>query len=145
MIQIVRPMRSLLDGEIRRSFMKGMFQNFAIVGSLLFAPALGPAVSSVSTIAMQDHDPFYNPSRATVVAGQSVQWHNQSNVPHTITHDGCLRGEFCAFESGPIHPDEQFTASHLLPGDYPYHCNIHPFMRGMVVVKRRPQEFSTEL
>ena len=55
---------------------------------------------------------------------------------HTVTHDGCRRGGPCAFASARLYPGERFSVSRLPPGNYFYHCTIHPFMRGHIQVKR---------
>ncbi len=68
--------------------------------------------------------------------GQSVHWYNRSMQPHTVTHDGCGRGGECAFASEHLHPGEHFSVSGLSAGTYSYHCEIHPFMRGRIHVKR---------
>ncbi|MCZ6801892.1 MAG: hypothetical protein O7F12_15530 [Nitrospirae bacterium] len=115
--------------------------------SLVLFPETGPANSPVFRIAMDFEAPFYSPPTAQLNSGQPVQWYNRSGTPHTITHDGCERGRRCAFESGAILPRGQFSVPSLAPGRYPYHCSIHPFMRGLLVVSKpslSPQ-FSTEL
>ena len=99
-----------------------------------------------SQIILLDRTPFYAPSTMTILPGQPVQWHNRSMQPHTVTHDGCGRGEQCAFASKHLHPGERFSVSGLSPGTYSYHCEIHPFMRGRIHVKRMaPNHSVTEL
>ena len=107
----------------------------------------GVAVLGQQQIVLLDREPFYSPPSISLQVGQAVKWQNQSMQPHTITHDGCSLGEKCAFHSGHLHPGEQFSVRDLTPGIYPYHCNIHPFMRGVIVVDRKTlQNFSaTEL
>ena len=102
------------------------------------------AIPGQRQIALLDRDPFYSPPSISLQTGQTVRWQNQSMQPHTITHDGCSRGGKCAFDSGHLHPGEKFSVRDLMPGIYPYHCNIHPFMRGVIVIDRKPmQNFST--
>lgn len=90
--------------------------------------------SGVSRVTLLDREPFYAPAAVTIVPGQRVQWHNQSMQPHTVTHDDCRRGA-CAFDSGHLHPGERFRVGDLPSGTYAYHCDIHPFMRGVVQVR----------
>ena len=107
---------------------------------------LGLGQAGSSPIILLDRTPFYAPSTMTILPGQSVQWHNQSMQPHTVTHDGCGRGGKCAFASAHLHPGERFSVRALPPGTYSYHCEIHPFMRGRLHVKRIVQNHSlTEL
>ena len=97
---------------------------------------LGSGQAGGSQIILLDRTPFYAPSTMTILPGQAVQWHNQSMQPHTVTHDGCGRGGKCAFASEHLHPGERFSVNSLPPGTYSYHCEIHPFMRGRIQVKR---------
>ena len=101
---------------------------------VVFPVGLSQAASS--QIILLDRMPFYAPSIMTILQGQSVQWYNRATQPHTVTHDGCGRGRRCAFASEHLHPGEQFSVSGLPPGTYSYHCEIHPFMRGRIQVKR---------
>ncbi|MDA0739141.1 MAG: cupredoxin domain-containing protein [Nitrospirae bacterium] len=108
---------------------------------------MGLAVPGNSEILVLDREPFYSPASVNLQAGQSIQWQNQSSQSHTITHDRCGERYGCAFHSGHLHPGEDFTVRDLATGTYPYHCNIHPFMRGVIVVDQKPTRnyHSTEL
>ena len=115
-----------------------------IVGLGFVLTPFGFAVLGQRQIVLLDRDPFYSPPSISLQIGQAVKWQNQSMQPHTITHDGCSREGKCAFHSGHLHPGEQFSVRDLTAGTYYYHCNIHPFMRGLIVVGRKPlQNFST--
>ena len=50
-----------------------------------------------------------------------------SSAPHTVTSDD---GQ--TFDSGTIAPGGTFTFKFTVAGSYPYHCNIHPYMRATV-------------
>ncbi len=107
---------------------------------------LGSGQAGGSQIILLDRTPFYAPSTMTILPGQAVQWYNHSMQPHTVTHDGCGRGGQCAFASEHLHPGERFSVNSLPPGTYSYHCEIHPFMRGRIQVKRIvPNHSVTEL
>ena len=113
---------------------------------LLVVLSAGLSQAGNSQIILLDREPFYTPSTVTILPGQSVQWDNRSMQPHTVTHDGCGRGRNCAFASKHLHPGERFSVRGLPPGTYSYHCEIHPFMRGRIQVKRIVQNHSvTEL
>ena len=118
-----------------------------IVGLGFVLTPFGFAVLGQRQIVLLDREPFYSPPSISLQIGQAVKWQNQSMQPHTITHDGCRLGGKCAFHSGHLHPGEEFSVRDLTPGIYPYHCNIHPFMRGVIVVDRKTLQnsSSTEL
>jgi len=128
------------------------FIQWVLVGAFILCIGLvvgsipGMAQSSASYIVLQDQEPFYSPPTMTIKSGESVEWHNRSITEHTITHDECGRSQFCAFHSGHLHPGERFPVPPLSPGRYSYHCEIHPFMRGVIVVKSATPDFNaTEL
>ena len=71
----------------------------------------------------------FQPSPITLARGDTVQWTNRDAMAHTVTADN---GEF---DSGKtLGKGESF--SHTFPdaGTFWYHCEIHPSMRGQVVV-----------
>ena len=103
---------------------------------MMLVLSAGLSQAGNSQIILLDRTPFYAPSTMTILQGQPVQWYNRSMQPHTVTHDGCGRGRKCAFASEHLHPGERFSVSGLPPGIYSYHCEIHPFMRGRIQVKR---------
>ena len=67
-----------------------------------------------------------NPLR--VDAGSTVSWTNDDTVTHTITSDS---GDF---DSGTVPPGGTFSHTFSVAGTFPYHCEIHPGMRGQVAV-----------
>ncbi|HXH86890.1 MAG TPA: hypothetical protein VNI35_08670 [Nitrospira sp.] len=89
--------------------------------------------NSVSII-LEGLAPYYVPQVAVVPVGSVVTWTNPTPSPHSIRHDGCLTVGPCAFDSGAVLPDGTFSIPMLPPGQYPYHCELHPVMRGTLVV-----------
>jgi YVTN family beta-propeller protein len=69
------------------------------------------------------------PGTITVSAGQSITWTNADPVAHTTTSDDKL------WDSGNLSPNATFTTTFSQPGTYAYHCTIHPFIRGTVIVQ----------
>ena len=49
-------------------------------------------------------------------------------TPHTVTADNNL------FDAGPISPGDTFENVFDTPGELGYHCSIHPWMTGRVMV-----------
>ncbi len=92
------------------------------------------AVSAPFRIQMESRSPYFAPVTAMVTAGNPIRWENPTGSHHTITHDGCRGTGACAFDSGSIGPDGVFEIAELPPGQYPYHCALHPIMRGTVVI-----------
>jgi plastocyanin len=55
---------------------------------------------------------------------------NRDTTAHTTTAD-----DGKSFDTGNIDPGSSATISPPKAGTYKYHCNIHPFMHGTLVVK----------
>jgi plastocyanin len=70
----------------------------------------------------------YQPAALTVLAGQTVTWHNSSLTPHTVTADA---GQF---DSGALQGGASFSYTFSTPGTFAYSCTIHPTMHGSVTV-----------
>lgn len=79
--------------------------------------------------------PYYLPPRAVVAADSPVRWINATASHHSVRHDGCLTGEACLFQSIAVPPDSSLMIAPLPPGQYPYHCELHPIMRGTLIVE----------
>jgi plastocyanin len=95
----------------------------------------GQATPPQFQIIIESGSPYYIPASAKVPTGAPIRWDNPTASPHTITHDGCLTEEGpCAFDSGAINPNQSYTLPGLPPGKYPYHCRLHPIMRGVLTV-----------
>lgn len=87
--------------------------------------------------------PYYSPYMASVVTGSPVLWTNPTPSPHTVTHDACRDLGPCMFDSGAILPGGSYQLPVLPPGRYPYHCTLHPIMRGILEVKEQQMPAST--
>ena len=95
--------------------------------------ALSPTVS----IKIDQQPPFFSPRTTSALVGTVIEWKNRTGEAHTIRADDCVRGASCSFESRMIMPNARFEVKDLRPGEYAYHCGIHPFMRGMLTVRSK--------
>ena len=71
----------------------------------------------------------FGPGDLRVRAGDRVTWINCDEDQHTSTADG---GEWA---SPLLAPGEGFTQTFSTAGEFPYHCEPHPFMTGRVIVE----------
>jgi len=101
---------------------------------VLLRAALPAEGSGTYHIAMEQPAPYYSPIVATIPAGYRIQWNNKTATAHTVTHEGCLTGDACVFDSGSVAPGNSFSLSLLQPGTYSYYCRLHPIMRGVITV-----------
>ncbi len=65
----------------------------------------------------------------TINVGDTVTWTNTDGAVHTATSDTPL------FDSGTLTNGNSYSFTFNTAGTFPYHCNIHPFMTGSVVVQ----------
>ncbi len=69
-----------------------------------------------------------SPLHVDVVSGESVTWTNGSARVHTVTADDA------SFDSGRLASTTTFTHRFDATGEAPYHCKLHPAIRGVVAV-----------
>ncbi len=72
----------------------------------------------------------YRPSQLDVLPGETVSWTNVSQRTHTVTSDTGL------FDSGNVDGGGHFAFRFDTPGEYRYHCTIHPSITGEIDVRR---------
>lgn len=101
---------------------------------LLCGVAAWPLWAVSSNIHIQAEPPFFSPNSLTVTSGTSLTWKNYTHEAHSIVSDDCVRLSGCSFDSGVLRPDEGYSLPFLNPGRYPYHCGLHPFMRGLLTI-----------
>ncbi len=84
---------------------------------------------------------FYEPSqgRATLAIDNKVVWKNLDTTPHTVTTDNDyedpLSGKFDSMDTiGLVPAGGTFEFVFTEDGEYPYHCEPHPWMTGIVTV-----------
>jgi len=95
------------------------------------APALGlkKAVVHVVTIIEKHHIYYFQPASLKIRVGDVVVWKNASDAPHTVTSN---TGVFNT--KGFLMHGQKFTRTFSLGGTFKYHCNVHPYMHGMIIV-----------
>jgi serine protease Do len=71
---------------------------------------------------------YFEPSSVQVPSGSQLIWTNMDSVPHTATADDG------SFDTGVIQPNSSGSAVVQTVGSIGYHCNIHPFMMGLLQV-----------
>ncbi len=87
---------------------------------------LGAAANPPSVQIVNDS---FSPATLTIAAGQSVTFTNKDDDAHTATAvDG-------SFDSRGLDTGGVWHHVFTKPGTYRYFCQLHPFMRGTIVVK----------
>ena len=97
-------------------------------GMPMTAPAAASAAKPVAGNAVTIRNFAFGPQVVTVKLGTTVHWTNSDSEAHTVTSDTG------AFNSPVLQPGAGYSFMFTKPGTYSYHCTIHPFMTGKVVV-----------
>jgi plastocyanin len=118
----------------------GALPTLAPTASARLTPSPAPAIPSPATpppatrppagaVAVSIANFAFSPATITITVGTRVTWTNhQAGVEHTVTADDG------SFDSGTLASGGSFSHVFSKAGTYPYHCAIHPFMTGKVIV-----------
>ena len=71
----------------------------------------------------------FAPASREIAVGETAQWINNDNIPHTIVADDN------SFQSPTLQAGESFNFTFVQAGTFSYHCSIHPSMKGTITVK----------
>jgi amicyanin len=81
----------------------------------------------------EENNECYLPYQVEISSGETVIWTNTDSAAHTVTsgapanHDG-------NFDSGMMMVNQTYEFTFTDSGDYDYHCMLHPWMTGKVMV-----------
>jgi plastocyanin len=85
----------------------------------------------IITLGAADEGNFepFTPRAVNVMPGSIVSWTNEDSTTHTVTSN-----EEGLFDADQISPGDTFEFLFDMPGEVGYHCSIHPWMTGRVMV-----------
>jgi plastocyanin len=119
----------------------------AIVSAMLAASmataAIGAGVAFAAAAAGSKSKPIvaqtsasngFGPKSVTVKPGVTVYWSNKDHAPHNAVASKKVSGK-PAFTSGSAKTGNFSAKSPKKAGTYAYICQVHPFMKGTLVVK----------
>ena len=95
-------------------------------------PTLTPAPGSTQVVQISNESNVgfgFTPAGLEVRVGTTVTRKNMSSAPHTVTSD-----DGTTFDSGTLAVDGTFRFTFKTAGTFSYHCNIHPYMRSVIIV-----------
>jgi plastocyanin len=91
------------------------------------APANAAATNTVRVFGSS-----FSPKSVTITAGDTIRWVNKDNANHQIYAD------HGGFVSAILKPNQSFSFTFRAAGTYTYKDELHPKIRGTVVVKGAP-------
>jgi LPXTG-motif cell wall-anchored protein len=101
----------------------------ATTGLLLLALSVGVALADSSVSIKETNGKYaYTPKTTTVNVGDTVTWTNDSDAPHTVDADNG------SFDHGRFTQGQSVSQTFAKAGTFAYHCDIHDYMHGTVVV-----------
>jgi plastocyanin len=87
----------------------------------------GAPAASGSTVEINNF--MFMPMTLTVAVGTTVTWKFDDTTDHTVAADDQ------SFTSPAMGQGQTYTHTFKTPGTVKYHCSIHPFMTGTIIVK----------
>lgn len=90
--------------------------------------AAGSGATSSATKKVSIRDFAFHPGTLTVAKGTQVTFSNVDGAPHTATDKG-------AFDTGRIKAGKSKRVTFTQKGTFAYHCKIHTYMKGKIVVQ----------
>lgn len=106
---------------------------FAVIGAVLGLILVMSSVAAISTAGVNIGETagkyHFSPKTTYVSVGGKVTWKNGSDAPHTVTSDS---GSELA--SASLGAGKTYSHTFAATGTFLYHCTIHTYMVGKVVV-----------
>jgi plastocyanin len=99
----------------------------ALIGIRDAIASSGPTAGASRTLTVSIPGFAYRPAALRVGVGTSVVFSNRSGTAHTATRRG-------SFDTGRIKPGKAVAVRFARKGTFAYHCTLHPFMHGKIVV-----------
>ena len=105
----------------------------ALVLAFCAAWALLPqfvAAAAPPAVAVEITKFAFTPKEITIAPGTKITWTNHDETPHTVTSNDK------SFASKGLDTDDKFEHTFASEGDFAYFCTVHPFMTGVVHVRK---------
>ena len=106
-----------------------VFITAALLAASVVAYQRTQAASPQATAKVAIQNFAFSPASLTVPLGTTVTWTNLDSTAHTATSDTSAWTD-----SGLIQPNHAFSHTFTKAGTFVYHCFIHPFMAGKIIV-----------
>lgn len=103
----------------------------AVVPVALLIALLAPASALAKEVVISIAARKFQPAVVEVSVGDTVVWENEDDRDHTVTADDE------GFDSGKLRNGKRFSHRFNEAGEFTYHCEYHPRMKGKVVVRQK--------
>jgi plastocyanin len=92
--------------------------------------ALSATLSAAEPVTIDIAKFAFGPKEVTIAPGTTVVWVNHDETPHTVAASDH------SFVSKALDTDDRYEHTFAGEGDIPYFCTVHPFMTGVVHVRK---------
>nr|AIF05693.1 blue (type1) copper domain-containing protein [uncultured marine thaumarchaeote KM3_186_G04] len=99
-----------------------------------FADATVTNAAGSATPGCEETDECFIPHTVTIGVGETVTWENTDTAAHTATGGNPSDGPSGVFDSSLMMVGASFSHTFEEAGTYDYHCMVHPWMQGIVIV-----------
>jgi plastocyanin len=108
------------------------------------APSAATTTAAAATLtipqgASVQGNPAYEPDPLTVKVGDTIAVNNKDTAPHTVTNgkDATDPNMGKLFDTSIINAGDsaEIVTTGMKPGEYPFHCSVHPYMTGTLTVQ----------
>jgi plastocyanin len=108
-------------------------------GSTTTTTTAAAATLTIPVGAATPGNPSYDPLSLTVKKGDEIDVVNKDSSPHTVTSgkapDAPDAGKQFDTSIVNVGASAKVATANLEPGEYDFHCAVHPFMMGKIIVQ----------
>src|SRR5271169_6963092 len=138
-LEVCEACHTYKESAMRYIFSRNTFRSFRsyVVLALVVCAAFAmPAIFATAALPPPTVDIdiakfAYGPKEITIAPGTKVVWINRDETPHTVTSNDKR------FASKGLDTDDKFEHTFGSEGDFSYICTVHPFMTGVVHVRKQ--------
>ena len=101
------------------------------VGTFALPAIIAAAADAPKAVEVDIAKFAYGPKDITVAPNATIVWTNHDETPHTVSSNDK------SFASKGLDTDDKFQHTFATEGDFSYICTLHPFMTGVVHVRKQ--------
>jgi plastocyanin len=100
-----------------------------LLAAILAATLLGTAPVAAKDVSVRITNFTFVPAQTTIAPGDTVTFVNEDDMIHSLVADDG------SFHSGGLDTGDKATFTFPKAGRIGYHCGLHPFMKGEIMVQ----------
>ena len=124
-------MRHVFSRSTYRSLRSYTLPALALCAAFAIPAIFAAAAPAEPTLTIDIEKFAYAPKEITIAPGTRIVWTNHDETPHTVTSTDK------SFTSKGMDTDDRFEHTFASEGDFGYICSLHPFMTGVVHVRKQ--------